>query len=167
MYRLSRLILSHSYHERYHAYFPVACKDIFNGADILHYLEREPHLVTAILIVVTKDESSWSAAHDACSRYMETLISNLIFSGSMSVGAVEALLILAEWAPQRAQVTSIIGRGEEDYGAWMQVGIAIRLGYLQRLEQTGLLQETENRDEQLGRKRIAWAGKHSCIISSV
>lgn len=115
--------------------------------------------MTAILIVVTKDESSWSAAHDACSRYMETLISTLMFSGSMSVGAVEALLILAEWAPQRAQATSTIGRGEEDYGAWMQVGCAIRLGYLQRLEQTGLLQETENRDEQLGRKRIAWAGK--------
>lgn len=120
--------------------------------------------MTAILIVVTKDESSWSEAHDACSRYMETLISKLMFSGSMSVGAVEALLILAEWAPQRAQATSTIGRGEEDYGAWMQVGCAIRLGYLQRLEQTGLSQEPENRDQQLGRKRIAWAGKRSHII---
>ncbi|TLD32064.1 hypothetical protein E2P81_ATG07554 [Venturia nashicola] len=162
---LTRADVSHLlslYHERYHAYFPVACKDVFNDACIPYFLEREPHLMTAILIVVTKDESSWSAAHDACSRYMESLISKLMFSGSMSVGAVEALLILAEWAPQRAQAISTIGRGEEDYGAWMQVGCAIRLGYLQRLEQTGLLQETENRDEQLGRKRIAWA---ACYMS--
>ncbi|QDS76995.1 hypothetical protein FKW77_005947 [Venturia effusa] len=150
------------YHERYHAYFPVACKDVFNGADVLLHLEHEPHLLTAILIVVTKDESTWSAVHEACSRHMELLISKLMFSGSMSVGAVEALLILAEWAPQRSQETSIIGRGEEDYGAWMQVGCAIRLGYLQRLEQTGLLQEIENRDEQLGRKRVAWA---ACYMS--
>lgn len=114
--------------------------------------------MTAILTVVTKDEPSWSAAHEACSRHMKALISTLMYSGSSSVGAVEALLILAEWAPQAPRPTSTIGRGEEDYGAWMQVGCAIRLGYLQRLEQTGLIQEGEDQTEQLGRKRIVWAG---------
>jgi len=90
---------------------------------------------------------------------METLISGLIYRGSNTVGAVEALLILAEWAPQRLQEKPTIGRGEEDQGAWMQVGVAIRLGYLQRLEQTGLLQAKDPKPDGFSRKQLAWAGK--------
>ena len=91
---------------------------------------------------------------------MERLISARIYSGSSSVGAVKALLILAEWAPQRLESRSTIGRGEEDHGAWMQVGCAIRLGYLQSLEQTGLsLGQAASSDPETRRKRLAWAGR--------
>lgn len=89
---------------------------------------------------------------------MESLLSPLIYGGVTTVGAVEALLILAEWAPQPPHEISSIGCGKEDYGAWMLVGVAIRLGYLQRLEQTGLHDPPESPSESYSRKKIAWAG---------
>ena len=90
---------------------------------------------------------------------MESLLSPLIYGGVTTVGAVEALLILAEWAPQPPHEISSIGCGKEDYGAWMLVGVAIRLGYLQRMEQTGLQDPPESPSESFSRKKIAWAGK--------
>jgi hypothetical protein len=131
--------------------------------DVLRWVDKEPHLLTAVLTVASKDEPSWAAIHEACSRHMEALVSKLIYGGSNTVGAVEALLILAEWAPQRVQEKPTIGRGEEDQGAWMQVGVAIRLGYLQRLEQTGLLQAKGPKPEGFSRKQLAWAGKPPCV----
>jgi hypothetical protein len=85
-------------------------------------------------------------------------MSNLIYAGSNSTGSVEALLILAEWAPQRPQENSAIGCGQEDHGAWMLVGLAIRLGYLQRLEQTALLPDDGKPTLEVSRKRVVWAG---------
>ncbi|GJC88701.1 hypothetical protein ColLi_11539 [Colletotrichum liriopes] len=156
----SRLLAS--YIEHFHPFFPVADKCILGhtSAAVSHLIESEPHLLTAIFTVASKDEPSLSRVHEACSRYMETLISKLIYKGSTTVGAVEALLILAQWAPQRLQEKPTVGRGEEDEGAWMQIGVAIRLGYLQSLEQTGLLSDkTSPSSETFRRKRIAWAGK--------
>ena len=90
---------------------------------------------------------------------MESLIGELINKGSTSVGAVEALLILAEWAPQRLQAgETVIGLGEEDRGSWMQVGCAVRLGYLQRLEETGLSHLKDPTSDKVSRQRLAWAG---------
>ncbi|OHW96616.1 C6 transcription factor, partial [Colletotrichum incanum] len=159
----SRLLAS--YIEHFHPFFPVADKCILGhtSATIPHLIESEPHLLTAIFTVASKDEPSLSRVHEACSRYMETLISKLIYKGSTTVGAVEALLILAQWAPQRLQEKPTVGRGEEDEGAWMQIGVAIRLGYLQSLEQTGLLSDkTSPSSETFRRKRIAWA---ACYMS--
>ncbi|KAG9503129.1 hypothetical protein J7337_005969 [Fusarium musae] len=130
----------------------------FDSSRILELIEHEPYLITAILTVATKDDPSWSRAHNACARHMETQISKLIYTGSTTVGAVEALLILAEWAPQPLEENLMIGCGKEDQGSWMLVGVAIRLAYLQNLEQTGLVQRVEGAPEHLSRKRIAWAG---------
>ncbi|KAF5603725.1 hypothetical protein FPCIR_1164 [Fusarium pseudocircinatum] len=129
---------------------------------ILELIEHEPYLITAILTVATKDDPSWSRAHNACARHMETQISKLIYTGSTTVGAVEALLILAEWAPQPLEENLMIGCGKEDQGSWMLVGVAIRLAYLQNLEQTGLVQRVEGAPDHLSRKRIAWA---ACYMS--
>ncbi|EQB54680.1 hypothetical protein CGLO_05457 [Colletotrichum gloeosporioides Cg-14] len=157
----SRLLAT--YYEHYHPFFPVAHNCILSPPSIPFLTDSEPHLVTAIFTVVSKDEPSLSAVHEACSRHMETLISKLIYKGSTTVGAVEALLILAQWAPQRLQEKPTVGRGEEDEGAWMQIGVAIRLGYLQSLEQTGLLVDKQSAlSEQFRRKRLVWA---ACYMS--
>ncbi|KAI8677607.1 C6 transcription factor [Fusarium sp. Ph1] len=150
------------YHERYHPFFPIAHAAIFDDTNILEWIEKEEHLLTAILTVASKDDQAWSRTYEACSRHMESLISKLIYSGSTTVGAVEALLILAEWAPQPPQHDHIIGCGKEDHGAWMLVGMAIRLGYLQRLEQTGLRQAQGTLSGHACRQRIAWA---ACYMS--
>lgn len=130
---------------------------IFEGS-ISEWAAKEPHLLTAILTVASKDDPSWFRVYDACSRHIETFLSNFIYAGSNSVGSVEALLILAEWAPQRPQENSSIGCGQEDHGAWMLVGLAVRLGYLQRLEQSALLPDEGKLSAEMSRKRVVWAG---------
>ncbi|KND87471.1 hypothetical protein TOPH_07877 [Tolypocladium ophioglossoides CBS 100239] len=150
------------YHDRYHPFFPIAYSSIFDGRPISEWAELEPHLLTAILTVASKDDPSWFRVYEACSRNMESLVSKLIYAGSNNIGSVEALLILAEWAPQQPQDNSAIGCGQEDHGAWMLVGMAIRLWYLQRLEQTALLPETGVQSVDASRKRIAWA---ACYMS--
>ncbi|KAK2591362.1 hypothetical protein QQS21_010938 [Conoideocrella luteorostrata] len=163
-------ILSHSeasfllkrYHEKYHPFFPVAHSSIFEQVPISEWAEKEPHLLTAILTVASKDDPTWFRVYDACSRHIESFMSNLIYAGSTSIGSVEALLILAEWAPQRPQENSAIGCGQEDHGAWMLVGLAIRLGYLQRLEQTALVPDDGKITPEMSRKRVVWA---ACYMS--
>ncbi|KAH7127357.1 fungal-specific transcription factor [Dactylonectria macrodidyma] len=152
-------VLVQHYHQHYHPFFPIAHGPIFDGDDVSEWIEKEEHLLTAILTVASKDDPTWALIHEACSRHMESLMSKLIYTGSTTVGAVEAMLILAEWAPQHPQENAVIGCGKEDQGSWMLVGVAIRLGYLQRLEQTGLLQEKDIQSQSFSRKRIAWAGK--------
>ncbi|KAL1893018.1 hypothetical protein Sste5346_006699 [Sporothrix stenoceras] len=176
-------LLQH-YHEHYHPFFPVADKRVFDGRGIASLAQAEPHLLTSIFTVASKDDPAWHRVHEACASHMDILVSRLISRGSSSVGAVEALLILAEWAPQRPQpqpaphhsqqqqqqlhkyaadaAPTLIGRGEEDQGAWMQIGVAIRLAYLQGLEQTGLLLNSVNKPADFERKRIAWA---ACYMS--
>lgn len=150
------------YHEKFHPFFPVAHGAIFEEGTISEWAAKEPHLLTAILTVASKDDPSWFRVYDACSRHIETFMSNLIYAGSTSVGSVEALLILAEWAPQRPQENSAIGCGQEDHGAWMLVGLAIRLGYLQRLEQTALLPDEGKLSAEMSRKRVVWAACYMC-----
>ncbi|KIH92438.1 hypothetical protein SPBR_02342 [Sporothrix brasiliensis 5110] len=175
-------LLQH-YHEHYHPFFPVADKHVFDGRSIASLVQAEPHLLTSIFTVASKDDPAWHGVHEACASHMDNLVSRLISRGSSSVGAVEALLILAEWAPQLPQPTpqpqsqsqgqsqnrvppdaapALIGRGEEDQGAWMQIGVAIRLAYLQGLEQTGLVLGSNNKPTDFERKRVAWA---ACYMS--
>ncbi|QUC20921.1 uncharacterized protein UV8b_05162 [Ustilaginoidea virens] len=150
------------YHDKFHPFFPVAHGKIFKEGSISEWAEKEPHLLTAILTVASKDDPAWSHVYEACSRHIESFMSNLIYAGSSSIGSVEALLILSEWAPQRPQENSAIGCGQEDHGAWMIVGLAIRLGYLQRLEQAALLPDEGKLSEEMSRKRVVWA---ACYIS--
>lgn len=155
-------VLVQHYHDHFHPFYPIAYKSIFDGEDVSEWIEKEEHLLTAILTVASKDDPTWALVHEACSRHMESLMSKLIYTGSTTVGAVEAMLILAEWVPQHPQENAVIGCGKEDQGAWMLVGVAIRLGYLQRLEQTGLLQDKDYQSQNFSRKRIAWA---ACYMS--
>lgn len=119
--------------------------------------QEEPHLLTAILTVASKDDPDCSSIHSALSDHMQRLVSALVYTGPADVEAVEALLILAEWAPQPYSFMTKVGRGEEDRGAWMQVGLAVRLGYLQGLDQTSRELKRHNGDTK--RRRLAWASK--------
>lgn len=124
---------------------------------------KEPHLLSAILTVASKDEKDWWQIHEICSAHMQSLIADLVYSGRGTVEAVEAMLILAEWVPRRPHSTPRVGRGEEDQAAWMYVGTAIRLGYLLGIDRTGFRVESEGgMTAALNRKRLAWA---ACYMS--
>ncbi|KAF2173880.1 hypothetical protein M409DRAFT_16149 [Zasmidium cellare ATCC 36951] len=154
--------LLYRYEEKYHPFFPLANPAAMDPNNLPTIAAKEPHLLAAILTVASKDEKDWWEVHDACSWHMQTLVASLVYSGSGSVEAVEAMLILAEWVPRRPHSTPSIGRGEEDQAAWMYVGTAIRLGYLLGIDRTGFRAESEAQTADLNRKRLAWA---SCYMS--
>lgn len=157
---LANYIRPISYYSNFHIFFPIAYKVIFDDpAGLAEWIEKEQHLITAILTVVTKDDPTRLKVHEAFAQHMETLISKLIYAGSTDVGAVEALLILAEWSPQPPEDSLAIGTGKENQGSWMLVGLAIRLAYLQNLEQTTLTHGQAGVSEHICRQRTVWAGK--------
>jgi len=75
-----------------------------------------------------------------------------------------AFLVLSEWCPS---LQSTIGRGEEDRASWMLCGTAIRLGYLQELDQTAYAFNDNNSEstELISRRRLAWSGKDNHILA--
>ena len=147
------------YRESYHSFFPIANEQILDPKNIFSKAHEEPHLLTAILTIASKDDPEYSSIHSAVSDHMQRLVSALVYTGPAGVEAVEALLILAEWAPQPYSFMAKVGRGEEDRGAWMQVGLAVRLGYLQGIDQASREVRKGNGDTK--RRRLAWAGECS------
>ncbi|KAK3652757.1 hypothetical protein LTR56_005052 [Elasticomyces elasticus] len=150
------------YEDKYHQFFPLANPMAFDIQNLSIIAAKEPHLLTAILTVASKDEKMWWQWHETCSAHMMQLIAELVYSGGGTVEAVEAMLILAEWVPRRPHSTPTVGRGEEDQAAWMYVGTAIRLGYLLGIDRSGFRIEGEAQSADLNRKRLAWA---ACYMS--
>ncbi|EKG15056.1 Transcription factor fungi [Macrophomina phaseolina MS6] len=94
---------------------------------------------------------------------MKGMISDLAAGGPGDVDAVEALLLLAEWAPftQRAQ-SGKVGKGEEDREAWNSSGMALRLAYFLGLEKYSFKVTDDGRDPQFSRKLLVWT---ACYIA--
>jgi hypothetical protein len=155
-------ILLNRYEDKYHPFFPLANPLAFDLQNLPTIAAKEPHLLTAILTVASKDEKEWWQWHEVCSAHMMQLIAELVYGGGGTVEAVEAMLILAEWVPRRPSSISAVGRGEEDHAAWMYTGTAIRLGYLLGIDRTGFRTEAEGQSLELNRKRLAWA---ACYMS--
>ena len=114
------------YESKYHPYFPLANTLAFDLQHLPTIATEESHLLTAMLTVASRDEETWWQVHKVCSTHMQTLIAELVYSGSGTVQAIEAMLILAEWVPRKLHSNPAVGRGEEDGAAWMYVGIAVR-----------------------------------------
>ncbi|KAK6431312.1 hypothetical protein LTR95_012523, partial [Oleoguttula sp. CCFEE 5521] len=149
------------YHDKYHPYFPIANVDAMTPQRLWTTASDQKHLLTAMLTVASRDVQEWQQTHEACSAHMQDLIANLVYAGTGSVEAIEALLILSEWPPRQPRCPSI-GRGEEDAAAWMLVGTAIRIGYLLGIDRTGFRTANDGNTDGLDRKRLAWA---ACYIS--
>ena len=117
-----------------------------------------PHLFTAILTVASADHLPNSKAHQQCLRYIQSLISDLIYGFEGSVQAVEALLILAEWSNWHHGGKIKAGKGRESASAWMLVGTAVRLGYLLGLDRTAFRNDAaEAVPPDLHRRRLVWS----------
>lgn len=110
------------YEDKYHPFFPLANPLAFDVQNLPTIAAKEPHQLSAILTVASKDEREWWQVHETCSAHMQQLVGALVSSGGGTVEAVEAMLILAEWVPRRPSSTPAVGRGEEDEAAWMYTG---------------------------------------------
>lgn len=156
-------LLVQRYKQFYHPYFPLVPSKNLDPQQLSMTARKEPHLLTAMLVIASKDLVEEPRLFDACSEHMQHMVSALAAGGPGEVEAVEALLLLAEWTPytSRSQAGHV-GRGEEDREAWMHVGNALRIGYFLGLDRYSFRVHDGGKDPEWQRKRLVWT---ACYIS--
>lgn len=132
----------------------------FDTTRLAETAKREPHLLTAILVISSKDLVEEPHIYDACSEHMKSLVSNLAAGANADVEAVEALLILAEWAPYTQRRSGKVGKGEEDKESWMHVGLALRIAYFLALDRYSFRFVDQGKDPNHSRKRLLWTAAY-------
>ncbi|KAF2469312.1 uncharacterized protein BDR25DRAFT_343714 [Lindgomyces ingoldianus] len=150
------------YQQNYHPYYPLAPAQTFDTSKLAETAKSEPHLLTAILVISSKDLVEESHIYESCSDYMKSLVSNLAAGGDADVEAVEALLLLAEWAPYTQRGSGKVGKGEEDKESWMHVGLALRIGYFLALDRYSFRVVDDGKDPNHSRKRLIWTAAYIC-----
>lgn len=152
------------YKHYYHPYFPLVPAATLDAVNLAKTSVEEPHLLTAVLVVASRDLADEPGISNACSEHMRSLVSALAAGGPGNVEAVEALLLLAEWTPYTSRSDAgHVGRGEEDREAWMHVGTALRIGYFLGLDKYSFAVRGDDvKDPQWQRKRLVWT---ACYIS--
>lgn len=148
----------------YHPYFPIVPAASLDAINLTRTAREESHLLTAILVIASRDLVDDPNVSAACTEHMRSLVSALSAGGPSNVAAVEALLLLAEWTPYTSRSDAgHVGRGEEDREAWMHVGIALRIGYFLGLDRYSFhVRGDDVKDPQWQRKRLVWT---ACYIS--
>ncbi|KAK3047441.1 hypothetical protein LTR09_011189 [Extremus antarcticus] len=152
------------YKQYYHPYFPLVPAATLDTSNLARTAREEPHLLTAILVVASRDLIDDPNIFSACAEHMRSLVSALAAGGPGNVETVEALLLLAEWTPYTSRSDAgHVGRGEEDREAWMHVGTALRIGYYLGLDRYSFAVRGDDvKDPQWQRKRLVWT---ACYIS--
>lgn len=148
------------YAENYHPFYPLAHVEVFDTTRLAYTAKQEPHLLTAILVIASKDFVEQPHIYEACSAHMKGLISNLAAGGDAGVETVEALLILAEWAPYTQRSSGKVGKGEEDKESWMHVGLALRIAYFLALDKYSFRFVDQDKDPDHDRKRLLWTSAY-------
>lgn len=162
---LSKIIqLLQRYKHYYHPFFPIVPAATLDAVNLSKTARDETHLLTAILVIASRDLTDEPNVFIATSEYMRSLVSALAAGGPGNVEAVEALLLLAEWTPYTSRSDAgHVGRGEEDREAWMHVGTALRIGYFLGLDRYSFhVRGDDVKDPQWQRKRLVWT---ACYIS--
>lgn len=151
------------YERYYHPYFPLVPAATLDTRNLALSAREEPHLLTAMLVIASKDLVEEPHTFNACSEHMQAMVSALAAGGPGGVESVEALLLLAEWTPYTSRTQAgQVGRGEEDREAWMHVGTALRIGYFLGLDRYSFRVHDAAKDPQWQRKRLVWT---ACYIS--
>jgi hypothetical protein len=154
------LLTNKRFKQFYHSYLPIAPRKCFESDALQFMATQEPHLLTAIITVASRDLPQGEDVLRICSSYMHQLVSEIIAGKKCDVEAVEALLLLSEWEPQDSlSEGKEIGCGEEDRAAWMHVGLALRIGYFLGLDRTAIKHDDEDKAAHFNRRRVTWAGE--------
>jgi len=148
------------YRKHYHPFYPLAPEATFDIRRLSLTAQKEPHLLTAILVIASKDLVEEPHVYEACSGHMKGLVSTLAAGGDADVEAVEALLILAEWAPYTQRNAGKVGKGEEDKESWMHVGLALRIAYFLALDKYSFRFVDQGKDPEHNRKRLLWTAAY-------
>lgn len=148
------------YQQNYHPYYPLAPPHAFDTTRLADMVRLEPHLLTALLLIASKDLVNEPHIYEACTEHMKSLVANLAAGGDAGIEAVEAMLLLAEWAPYTQRGSAKVGKGEEDKESWMHVGIALRIAYFLALDKYSFRFVDQGKDPDHSRKRLIWTAAY-------
>lgn len=143
------------YRESYHPFFSIVpTTTVLNPHNIQETLHEEPFLTTAIIVIASKDRPDLTTLHNAIWDYLRQRVLDVVLGvpSIHHVGCVEGLLLLGEW--------TLLNFGQADDGggeaAWSILGLAVRLAYRLRLEDSAFRGEDNELDPIVQRKRLAW-----------
>jgi hypothetical protein len=96
-------------------------------------------LLTAILAVASRDMPGHVLVHRYCWDHAQRLLLEVLLAHSwaQTPRTVQAILLLAEWIPYQIKqdgTESPKSLLSEDRSAWSLIGLAVRQGYLLRLD---------------------------------
>lgn len=96
-------------------------------------------LLTVILTIASRDSQSHTLTHRYCWDHTQRLLLEVLLAQqwAQTPRTVQGLLLLAEWLPhQSRQIMSGLppNLASEDQTAWSLIGLAVRQGYLLRLD---------------------------------
>lgn len=121
-------------------------------------------LLTAILTIASRDDPRNSLTHRYCWDHTQRLLVDILLAHpwTQTPATVQGLLLLAEWLPhiqvREASSESPKNLFSEDRTAWSLVGLAVRHGYLQRLDQAAFPNFNSNESKQRTEQdRLVWA----------
>lgn len=152
------------FHKKYHLYFPIVPCRFFKAGTIGRLEKPDYFLLTAILTIASRDDPQQSLTHRYCWDHTQRLLIDVLLAHpwTQTTHTVEGLLLLAEWLPhiqvQEATPESPKSLLSDDRTAWSLVGLAVRQGYLQRLDQGAFrnADSSESKD-QSEQNRLIWA----------
>ncbi|KAF1943712.1 hypothetical protein EJ02DRAFT_502024 [Clathrospora elynae] len=148
------------FQQQYHPYYPLAPSHAFVASRLSDMVNTEKHVLTAILLIASKDLVDEPHIYEACAEHMKSLVSTLAAGGDAGIEAVEALLLLAEWAPYTQRGSGQVGKGEEDKESWMHVGLALRIAYFLALDRYSFRFVDQGKDPDHNRKRLIWTAAY-------
>jgi hypothetical protein len=154
------------YSELYHPFCPIAPAYLFKQSGLQKIQKADHFLLTVILSIASRDTPAHSGTHEACCQYIQRLLLDILLARpwAQSAQTVEGLLLLSEWLPQHEAFSAQEQDSlfDEDRAAWSLIGLAVRHGYMLRLDQ-GAFRDWSGQStgtiEQMKRKRLIWTCK--------
>ncbi|RFN54478.1 alpha-ketoglutarate-dependent 2,4-dichlorophenoxyacetate dioxygenase [Fusarium flagelliforme] len=155
--------LLHIYTKNYHPYCPIVPEYLLSSSG-LERIEKSDHfLFTIILTIASRDSPNHVLVHRYCWDHTQHLLLQVLLAHawSQTPRTVEGLILLSEWLPHiqanRATSEDHKSLSSEDRTTWSLVGLAVRLGYLLRLDTAAFRNFIDNESkEQEERKRLVW-----------
>ncbi|GKZ27181.1 hypothetical protein AbraIFM66951_001780 [Aspergillus brasiliensis] len=156
--------LLYEYLRYYHPYCPIVPSHLLMPSNMRAIQRSEYFLLTAVLTIASRDNPRHSLTHRYCWDHTQRLLVDVLLAHpwTQTPATVQGLLLLAEWLPhiQMQETTAESSKNlfSEDRTAWSLVGLAVRHGYLQRLDQAAFRDCNTNRSKQRSEQdRIVWS----------
>ncbi|KAL4938809.1 hypothetical protein BDV06DRAFT_200122 [Aspergillus oleicola] len=152
------------YSRFYHPFCPIVPSYILQPRNTPNIQRSDYFLLTAIITIASRDDPRHSLTHRYCWDHAQRLLVDVLLAQpwTQTSRTVEGLLLLAEWLPhiqvQETASEATKNLFSEDRTAWSLVGLAVRHGYLQRLDQGAFRNSNSNiSKERAEQNRLVWA----------